>query len=402
MSRMHKKALIHAGFSLVEIMVAMVVGFLTVLAITQTYAQFEGQKRTTSEGGAAQENGLIALHTLETDIRMAGYGLASRTMNNCPSGATDCMQLACASVNTYFNGAALTGTPIMPVSITSGAGSDTISVMYSDAAAGSLPARIVAPAPDSSSAISVNYAFGDGNAVRASDFILVGTPGSALPCARLQVTGLATAGSVVTILHDPTGSLYNPPAGTNIFPAGGYDISPDSIALNMGNLISNQYQVLPACSALAVTDLVRQAGVPGCTSRSIFVNASAVASDIVMLKAQYGIAPAGSQSINCWVNATAGNPCDAGDWAAPSLADTQRIKAVRIAVVARSGLRERNIVTPACTNASGVNNGPCAWTDTAANPAPLINLSADPNWQFYRYKVYQTIVPLRNVIWANL
>ena len=36
------------------------------------------------------------------------------------------------------------------------------------------------------------------------------------------------------------------------------------------------------------------------------------------------------------------------------------------------------------------------------DPAPLIDLSADPNWRKYRYRVYQTVIPLRNVIWAGV
>jgi type IV pilus assembly protein PilW len=82
-----------------------------------------------------------------------------------------------------------------------------------------------------------------------------------------------------------------------------------------------------------------------------------------------------------------------------------RIKALRVAVVARSQLREKEVITGVdmtCNNVSGSNaNGPCAWRDTTASPAPIIDLSADPDWQRYRYRVYETIVPLRNVMWQS-
>jgi type IV pilus assembly protein PilW len=38
------------------------------------FALFEGQKRTTSGGGEAQNTGAIALSGLSDDIRQAGYG----------------------------------------------------------------------------------------------------------------------------------------------------------------------------------------------------------------------------------------------------------------------------------------------------------------------------------------
>ena len=46
--------------------------------------------------------------------------------------------------------------------------------------------------------------------------------------------------------------------------------------------------------------------------------------------------------------------------------------------------------------------GLCAWEGSATSPAPAIGLSnGDANWNKYRYRVFQTIVPLRNVIWSK-
>jgi len=125
---------------------------------------------------------------------------------------------------------------------------------------------------------------------------------------------------------------------------------------------------------------------------------SVLAADIVMLKAQYGVAPVGSQAVNAWVSATAASGFNLLD-----AAKVRQIKAVRLVIVARSSKLEGSVVTAPCTNVSGgVNKGPCAWPDTAADPAPLIDLSANPNWGRYRYRVYQTVMPIRNVIWAGV
>ena len=111
---------------------------------------------------------------------------------------------------------------------------------------------------------------------------------------------------------------------------------------------------------------------------------STVASNIVNLQVQYGIATAGRQSVSCWTDAT-GTACTGTNWANPPAADIARIKAIRVAIVARSSQR----AAPATTTVAP------DWFGGA------IDLSADANWQSYRYKVYQTIIPIRNVIWGK-
>jgi len=65
------------GFSLPEIMIGMVIGMLGIVIIMQMSSLFENQKRTTSGGDDAQNNGAIALFGLSRDIKQAGYGFSS-------------------------------------------------------------------------------------------------------------------------------------------------------------------------------------------------------------------------------------------------------------------------------------------------------------------------------------
>ena len=127
---------------------------------------------------------------------------------------------------------------------------------------------------------------------------------------------------------------------------------------------------------------------------------NAIASDIVLLQAQYGISDTGpSDVVTQWVGA------DAPPWDNPMPADVERIKAVRIVLVSRSKEPAATEVTPAnCVNAAGVvNTGPCSFHDAAA---PIIDLSATPvvagrTWRNYRYRVHRAVIPLRNVLWSN-
>lgn len=61
------------GFTLVEIMVAMVIGMLGVIIIMQMLSTFEGQKRTTTGGDDANNAGAIALFGMVQDLQQAGY-----------------------------------------------------------------------------------------------------------------------------------------------------------------------------------------------------------------------------------------------------------------------------------------------------------------------------------------
>jgi type IV pilus assembly protein PilW len=111
--------------------------------------------------------------------------------------------------------------------------------------------------------------------------------------------------------------------------------------------------------------------------------------EIVDLQAQYGIAPIGSQDVDTWVDATA-------TWATPAAVDVKRIKAIRIALVARSAQYEKPAKGEACISTTqGMADKWSSWATfkTTAYPA---------DWNCYQYKSFETVIPLRNVIWSNL
>ena len=76
--------------------------------------------------------------------------------------------------------------------------------------------------------------------------------------------------------------------------------------------------------------------------------------------------------------------------AAPTAADWAQVLAMRLAVVARSGLREK--ANPA-TGVCDITTAAPTWS------GGTLDVSTDPNWQCYRYRVFETTVPLRNMIW---
>lgn len=350
-------SLYQAGFSLVEILVGLVIGLLATLVIMQVFSVFEGQKRSTSGSADAQTNGSIALMNLQRDLQMAGFGLPS------PLADRDNSSLRCNPFPDYDpdnNPATPNSTNLFPIVIQDGAANtnDAVIVRYSATASmGAVPVRITNHFNATAAAgLSVDNNIG----CKDGDIVLISNGPSCVMTKIADANG--TPDSLQNISLDPLTPV-------------GFPIATGSRLACMGNWQNYRYEVI---------------------NNELQMNGSPIVSEVVNLQAQYGVsAVATSNQVSQWVNAT-------GAWAAPTVADRNRIKAVRIVVVVRNGLREKENVTNTCTTNKGViNNGPCAWDDTDYDAAPMIDLSADVDWQKYRYKAFETIIPLRNMIWSR-
>ena len=363
------------GFSLVEVLVGLVIGLLAMLAIFQTLAFFESQRRTTGEGADMQQNGLAALYALEQDIRLGGYGLI------------DNGSMPCFAINAYNPGSVFHSIPIQIVD--GGTGSDQLITARLDSDTGGVATGGGRAQIESASQTSITVDTGRG--LKANDYILISEP-TKFACSLLQV-----ASSYAYVGTDPTTvalvSVANAAgtAGSATFPAyDGNSASPFAVVVDIGQsapFVTSTFSV--SSGSLVENDNGAASSTP-------------LVANIVNIQAQYGVAAAGSESISCWTNATGstcGNP-SSGDWASPNYSDFERIKAIRIAVVAKSDLKEKPTSGTTC---NATTTAPSAWPSVSGQTAPpSIDLSSDTDWKCYRYKVYSTIVPLRNVIWGNL
>nr|WP_292841577.1 PilW family protein [Methylotenera sp.] len=315
----------------------------------QVFAVFEGQKRSTTGSADAQINGSVALLYIQRATQMAGFGLPM------PMADKENASLKCSDVSLS----------LFPVVIQNGAAgaSDIVIVRYSTTALGAVPVKITNPA----------------NAIGAAGL----TVDNNIGCKNNDVVLISQGTScVMTSVVDENG---NPDTLINITlknttPLGAPLSSAGAKLSCMGNWQDYRYEVV---------------------NNQLQLNGEPVVADVVNIQAQYGVAAsANSNQVNEWVEPT-------GIWAAtattPTVANRNRIKAIRIVVVARNGLREKEVVTNSCTTVKGtVNNGPCAWDDTDFNAAPKIDLSlTDAAWQNYRFRTFETIIPLRNMLWSK-
>ncbi len=361
------------GISLIEIMVGVVIGMLGVLVIYQVFAETEARKRTTTGTNDAQENGFFAILSMERDIRQAGHGYTSF-----PGAGGNNPAIGC-NVRAYNQNA----TPqsinfrLIPILITDGGTglSDAITVTYSTSS------RIATPVPfDMPTGNAANYAvtnIADRAGFEVGDLVLATQPG--LDCSLAQITEIP--GNANLLIHNPgVNGNFNKPGGL------GVDYSaPNAQLLNLGNPTIVQYflSAVPH-NNLSVSDL-KLGNVGGAG------NTVTLADQIVNLQAQYGIDTNNDNSIDGWVEPT--GPIWGDTAVTPVRADIMLIKAVRLAVVARSARMEGKETGEACTTTTVA---PVAW-----NGGPSIDLSANPDWRCYRYKVFQTIIPLRNMIWGG-
>lgn len=318
----------HSGFTLVEIMVGLAIGMLATLIILQVISVFEAQKRVTTGAADAQTNGSIALFNITRELNLAGYPLMP--IADSP--------LECTTVTFGTTGI----TSITPVTLTDGASgvSDTITLRYGNSAMGGIPTTIEAVGAPNPNDATVGNNLG----CATGDIALIS---NGTTCALTAVTAISPASTVpATIALTET---TNATSGANLACLGVWNEI--DFAVNNNNLERENTPVVAG---------------------------------IVSIQAQYGLsATANSNQVTQWVEPSAIN--------ISSIADRNRVKAIRIAVVARNSKMEAGNVTTAIS----------AWTGSASSPAPTIDLSADANWQRYRYRVFETIVPLRNVIWAR-
>ncbi|WP_217646054.1 PilW family protein [Collimonas sp. OK307] len=418
-----------AGFSLVEMMVALVIGLVATLVIMQVFTLSEGRKRTTTGGADAQTNAAVTLYMLERDIRQAGYGLSPNTedfvptLTPPPTGVlTNGILAQCGTVRAYNANRATTpnftytGSTFAPVVINppgypaGDTNTDVILVNYSGTGG---MTGVGVPITQSGGTAQTGGTLSDyavvltSNTTRAGfnqgDMILSVPPsGSTFDCTIGEVTGLAATappvgsqctpgitGPANTISHNSMSYLsfytgctavnaaWNQPGGTPVSYGPGsklYNLGP------VGSFVSRVYAVRNG--ALTVCDLTANDCTAAVASPPDSTVWAPIATGVVGLRAQYGKDTNFDGSIDAW---------DATQLTGANLA---QIVAVRMAVVTRSNQYEK---------AADFTASAPLWHQDASGTADItMDISGSgTDWARYRYKVVQSIVPLRNMMWGQ-
>ncbi|RZL01466.1 MAG: prepilin-type N-terminal cleavage/methylation domain-containing protein [Rubrivivax sp.] len=356
------------GFTLIELMVGMALGLITSLIIAQVMVNYEGQKRTTTNGGDAQTNGSLAIYTLQQDIQKAGYGLIN-----------DPTVLGCA-INGTFGSTALvpaftTSMTLAPVVITPGTGSssDTIRIMASDKANYSVPTLLATPHAQTDTSFGVQSV----NGALDLDLMIVVPDTLATGCRIFTVKSDGSTPVSATTIPHLSDSGWNQ---TNVFPAAGFNAG--SRLINLGKTLYRDYAV--GTGGLTMMEVTGAAGIsPAPAVRTLFPQT-------VLLKALYGKDTNADGVVDTYNSTT---PTSNAEWL--------QVLSIRVALVMRSGLYEKDEVT---TSAPlwHVGSGTMVTGSADCGSDKCLTLSLPGmDWKHYRYKVFDTVIPLRNMLWNS-
>jgi type IV pilus assembly protein PilW len=426
-----------SGVTLIELLVAMIIGLLGTIVIFTVYQNAEGYKRTTVAAGDAQSNGAVALFSLERYIRTAGSSLVTTNESQLaasPSPPRPNLLIGCPLFG-FPNAAVITGpnaaatTPIAPVRIVDGSqlvggslfASDVIVIMAGNADIATNPTS-AAPLPAGSlTAVSVGNTLGwrlaSTTPPRLADialFVAASTAGGAgapsispVACSARRITAITTSsgtGNMTFGVATPAVS-YSP--STNI-----HNLGPNPYFLSI-SVNANQELIESNFSRM----LTGEAAVP---------DVRVLADNIISIQAQYGVDNDQDDVIDQWVEPTGvwANPIGVdrpGTASAVGVAAINKIKAIRVAVLARSTQYEppnRNTnlcdATPAPTTAGQwpllrlvpATGGSLAQPQ-GSNILPAIiasapSTAANANYQCFRYRTFETVVPILNMIRSPL
>lgn len=385
---MHK----NRGLSLIELMVGVVIGMIAIIIIMQVAITFEGQKRTTVGTAGAMDEGAVGLFTLRKEIQSAGYGMADPDILACLVQAHEARfdNLATAADFSFS---------IFPVLITQGvAGApDSITVNYSSSPMLATAASLIQNFPgDETTNLKLNnrYGFNAGDVViLANPTVLAPSPPSPAgtrQCSMYQVTALpAAAGETDEVKHEL--AQYVNSAGATVpsrfNKSGGLGIAYPANTTKIFNLGGN-----PVSSVFSIVNnqLVFQDQLTGAPTPLVLLD------NVISFQAQYGFDTRPGAQTNLQVTQFSDTVIDAdGSGVAGNSDDWMRLGAVRVAIVVRNKYPERPDATTGLCNTT--TNVP-AWT-WGSIPEAVLDPTDTDEWKCYRYKVFESVIPLRNMFW---
>jgi len=376
------------GFTLVEVLVGMVIALVGMVMMFQSMQVWEARKRTTTGGSDAQIAGSIAMFSLERDIKMAGYGFGNAIAMDCDVSAFDSTRAA-PSTFTFS---------MVPVLIDDGAAGapDTVTVLYGSATTMSSSQSFdnLNPPP-----VVGNDGFKRANSrsgLRAGDLVIAADSGNAF-CGLFEITGNASADGL-TVDHG-TGAYINYTNNQNVTAQS--TLAADALTQLQGQFLNNSGEAryndgtakgVGSTGALFNMGTFPQLNVWQITNLrfltvdNLLANQPApteAAEGIINLQAEYGVDADGNGVITD------------DEWEVAAPANWQQLRAIRFALLARSQQFEQTDVT---TTAPAWAGG--AFTMTNVDGTADTTPGNANDWRRYRYRVYETIIPLRNLVWG--
>jgi len=359
------------GMSLIEIMVAMVIGMIGMVIVFQVFSVAESRKRTISSGSDMDVSGRLGLMALIRDVQLGGYGFGPASASGGPLGCTvtafDALRAAGSQDFTF------TFAPVQITQGTSGA-PDTITVLQGSSNLMAAPKTI--NFSDTTWKKVKSETGGRGGAQRGD--VVIAVSGTST-CAMFEITGDSNADQLT--LDHATGNYTNAAGQSK---TARYNPSSSSFTLTGEGKLYN-LGATPYLNAwtIASNKLIVSNGLTATGNVE-------TADNVINLQAQYGYDADGNGQIA------------SSEWTTTAPADWKRVLAVRVAILVR-GQYEPSKVTPTASNPSwSAGNFTMTNIDGTADTDPGGATAGDVNnWRNYRYNVFEAVIPLKNILWGS-
>jgi type IV pilus assembly protein PilW len=384
------------GVTLIELMVALVIGLIVSLAVYTVLVTYEGRKRTTTSVNDIDQTGSYASYMIDKSLRSAGTGFTgglnpkstSSSSNSLPLSAANytfgCLLKASLGATGLAPNAAVYPAPfalapkamrLAPIVILDEAGTNGDVLMTMGGSGGLSESVNNLNAPPAAAALTLTNVAG----FTAGDkMLLLGTNSSSAlagtACLVEQVVPTFVQGTGTTY----TVGLANGANDYWVNPTTYPGITTTAIAFNLGKSPSFYMFGVGANNTLFRYDMLLPSGTN---------NPSQFADGIYSMQAIYGIGATKGDLV--WTAPT-------GEYASANLLDgsaaanlkLQNIKAVRIALIMRTSLPEKVAVSPAQLK---------VFESTGPGTTLTVALT-NPN---YRYRVVESTIPIRNALALN-
>lgn len=400
------------GFSLIELMVGVTIGMMAVYASYRIFDNVEGNYRSTETVNEAQTSGLYATLAISKELNNAGAGIMSvnggtnsfGTLSACRTSPTptDFPNLSNAPAGGTIAAFPLYPLPVAIVPDTATPLSHEVFIFYGTenftdipiAATATLPATLTLTIPPK---LVIPP---DGNGLTRGTVLITND------CQTLVVnssvpTAVGAAAVTVTVNGTLTGAV--------------------TAVVDMGQVVRRRFFVDPTDQTLKMEtwQISPAAGANNWTAARI----TPIASNVIAFNAQYGVAGTAGGPITQWVTPREGSnmPSDIITGATGAIA-AQNIKAIRFGLIVKASEPDRMLkydLLPAgeatrketffADCPTGVTCDP--YLPTGVTTAATCDSSLSTGWCFmlpvsnagdafgWRYRKYETTVPLQNTIW---
>jgi type IV pilus assembly protein PilW len=401
------------GFSIVELLVAMVIGLIGSIIIFQVYGAFEGQKRSTTSGGDTQTNIAVATNALERSGRHSGYGINFKSHMGCDAlvwkqDATPPIPPAVADPGQ------LSAVKLVPANIRRDAGGNFLDLTF--AGSNNDSAYAVTKLSNSPIDSDADVKLGNIYGVAQGDLLIFAEKKDAtaarlnkITCAVMQVRQLLPdplpAGTIPdTVVH--TSGRYNKTGDpfdyfTQYNRVGGLGTLTDAHITSVNTALdlplplptdaATRFKFTPKAFVMNVgqpsvgSSLGMRVSTYSVSNGRLLENGNPVVDGIVFMEAQYGMADSPNSTTGT-VTYMRTMPEDATRDPKVLQDDWFRLRTVRVVIIARSSQYEKEMVSPASFT---------VWS----SPLSVTYTLPTAQDRHYRYKVVEMVIPLRNMFW---